>query len=171
MSRSFFCSVLNVFSLARPTDMHSISELVFLLLNSSKPDWSSVTDFDLLSETSVVELNIDLTYLISSPILPSYHDMFLFNCTLLSENSVTPTGLAKFFSSSSLDNLLASNSPLIDMFFLPNLVLLCTCLQQTKWFQTKVYTQPNCTSSKVYSYTSYSFLLHQFRVKKWETVG
>ena len=85
-----------------------------------------MTDFDLLSETSVVELNIDLTYLISSPILPSYHYVFLFSCTLLSDNSVTPTGLANFFSSSSLDNLLASNSPLIDMFFFTKLTRLST---------------------------------------------
>ena len=63
------------------------------------------------------ELNIDLTSLILSPLLPSNHDLFLSNCTHLSDICVTPTELANLFSSSLFHNLLTSNPPQINKFF------------------------------------------------------
>ena len=75
--------------------MQSILELVwyFFYPNSPEPDWFSVTACDVPSQTSVTELNIGQTSLIS-PILPTDCDLFLSNCSLLSHISVTPTGLA-----------------------------------------------------------------------------
>ena len=122
--------------------------------SSIKPDWSSVTAIDLSFQTSVTELNIGLTSLVSSPILPSDHDLFLCNCTaLLSDVSVTPTGLVNLFSASLF---WASKPPLIDMFLTKStrlstlyyFVLLLTTNQgisneSTQWI--------NCIASEVYT--------------------
>ena len=143
----FFSSSCNWYAIHRGVG------LVFLLPNSLKPDWSSVTAFDLPSQTSVAEVNISLTSLYSSPILPSDRDLFLFNCTLLSDISVTTTGLANLFSSSLFDNLLGSNSPLTDMFYTKSTrlsTLYCYVTAYNKGISNRSTQQINCIVSKVY---------------------
>lgn len=120
--------------------MQSILELVwyFFYPNSPEPDWFSVTACDVPSQTSVAELNIGQTSLIS-PILPTDCDLFLSNCSLLSHISVTPTGLAICSHHLHLIIGLHLIHCWLTCFFhqiekTVHFVLLCNCLQQTKRF-------------------------------------
>ena len=120
ISWSFSCSVLNGFSLVCPTDRKSILEFVLFFFYPRHLHQLTLCDklWSAIPNICEIQLNIGLTSLIFSPILLSDCYLFRSNCTHLSDISVKQTVLANLFSSSSFDNLLARNSPLIDMLFI-----------------------------------------------------
>ena len=146
----YSCSVLNTFSLVHATDMQSIVELVWSFfypthLNQIDPLWQP-----LICHLKHLWQKLILVWHLC--ILHQYYPQIVI-CTLLSDISVTTTGLANLFSSSLFDNLLGSNSPLTDMFYTKSTrlsTLYCYVTAYNKGISNRSTQQINCIVSKVY---------------------